>query len=307
MSDPRLAVKIGRVSLKNPVVTASGTFGFAQEYNRLFPVSALGGITVKGLTLQPRAGNPPPRVVETPAGLLNAIGLQNPGLTVFLEKELPFLRELETTIIVNIAGFTIEEFARLASALDRAKGISVLELNISCPNVKAGGMAFGIDPEAAARVTRTVRAETSLPIWVKLSPNVTDIGIIAQAVEEAGAEAITLINTLAGMAIDLKKRRPLLGNRMGGLSGPAVKPIALRQVWQVYETVKIPLIGMGGISSPQDALEFMMAGASAVGVGTALFHNPFTPLNIIDGLCSYLDQEKIDRIEDIIGIAHQTG
>jgi dihydroorotate dehydrogenase (NAD+) catalytic subunit len=300
-------VKIGRVSLKNPVVTASGTFGFAQEYNRLFPVSALGGITVKGLTLQPRAGNPPPRVVETPAGLLNAIGLQNPGLTVFLEKELPFLRELETTIIVNIAGFTIEEFARLASALDRAKGISVLELNISCPNVKAGGMAFGIDPEAAARVTRTVRAETSLPIWVKLSPNVTDIGIIAQAVEEAGAEAITLINTLAGMAIDLKKRRPLLGNRMGGLSGPAVKPIALRQVWQVYETVKIPLIGMGGISSPQDALEFMMAGASAVGVGTALFHNPFTPLNIIDGLCSYLDQEKIDRIEDIIGIAHQTG
>jgi dihydroorotate dehydrogenase (NAD+) catalytic subunit len=245
--------------------------------------------------------------VETPAGLLNAIGLQNPGLTVFLEKELPFLRELETTIIVNIAGFTIEEFARLASALDRAKGISVLELNISCPNVKAGGMAFGIDPEAAARVTRTVRAETSLPIWVKLSPNVTDIGIIAQAVEEAGAEAITLINTLAGMAIDLKKRRPLLGNRMGGLSGPAVKPIALRQVWQVYETVKIPLIGMGGISSPQDALEFMMAGASAVGVGTALFHNPFTPLNIIDGLCSYLDQEKIDRIEDIIGIAHRTG
>ncbi len=307
MSDPRLAVKIGRVSLKNPVVTASGTFGFAQEYNRLFPVSALGGITVKGLTLQPRAGNPPPRVVETPAGLLNAIGLQNPGLTVFLEKELPFLRELETTIIVNIAGFTIEEFARLASALDRAKGISVLELNISCPNVKAGGMAFGIDPEAAARVTRTVRAETSLPIWVKLSPNVTDIGIIAQAVEEAGAEAITLINTLAGMAIDLKKRRPLLGNRMGGLSGPAVKPIALRQVWQVYETVKIPLIGMGGISSPQDALEFMMAGASAVGVGTALFHNPFTPLNIIDGLCSYIDQEKIDRIEDIIGIAHRTG
>ncbi len=305
MNDPRLAVKVGRVSLKNPILTASGTFGFAREYNKLFPVSVLGGITAKGLTLRPRAGNSPPRLVETPSGLINAIGLQNPGLTAFLQQELPFLRELETSVIVNIAGFTIDEFACLASTLDGEVGITALEVNISCPNVKKGGMAFGIDPEVAARVTRTVREATSLPVWVKLSPNVTAIAEIAQAVEEAGAEAITLINTLPGMAIDIKKQRPVLGNISGGLSGPAVKPVALHHLWQVYKAVKIPLVGMGGISTPEDALEFIMAGATAVAVGTALFHDPFTPLKIIDGLCDYLDQEQVERIEDLIGIAHR--
>jgi dihydroorotate dehydrogenase (NAD+) catalytic subunit len=305
MNDPRLIVKVGQFSLKNPVLTASGTFGFAREYNRLFPVSALGGIAAKGLTVQPRAGNPPPRLVETPSGLINAIGLQNPGLTAFLQQELPFLRELGTAVIVNIAGFTIDEFAHLASVLDGETGITALEVNISCPNVKKGGMAFGIHPEAAARVTRTVREATSLPVWVKLSPNVTAITEIAQAVEEAGADAITLINTLPGMAIDIKNRRPVLGNISGGLSGPAVKPVALHHLWQVYKAVKIPIVGMGGISTPEDALEFIMAGATAVAVGTAMFHDPYTPLKIINGLSGYLDVEQVGRVEDLIGIAHK--
>lgn len=306
IADPALAVDMGRVKLKNPLLTASGTFGFAREYNELFPVSILGGIVVKGLTLEPRQGNPPPRVVETPSGLLNAIGLQNPGIDRFITKELPYLRELGTQIIANIAGSTVEEFVQIASRLEKAGGLTALELNISCPNVKKGGMAFGVEPKSAAAVTRAVREHTTLPVWVKLSPNVTDITEIAAAVAEAGADALCLINTLLGLAIDVKTRRPVLGNIFGGLSGPAVKPVALRMIWQVYRAVKLPLIGMGGITNARDVLEFIMAGASAVAVGTGLFADPFCPLKILDDLALYLREEKVGKIGDLVGIAHNS-
>lgn len=300
----RLLVRIGGVELKNPLLTASGTFGFAQEYNELFDVSLLGGIVVKGLTLKPREGNAPPRVVETPSGLLNAIGLQNPGIESFVAKELPVLRRIKTKVIANIAGSTLEEFAEIARILDDEDGITALELNISCPNVKQGGMAFGVHPKSAAEVTEIVKKNTTLPVWVKLSPNVTDIKEIAKTVEAAGADALTLINTLLGMAIDLKKRRPVLGNIFGGLSGPAVKPVALRMVWQVYEAVKIPIIGMGGISSARDVLEFIMAGASAVAMGTGLFADPLSPPEILHDLEQFVIDEDIKHITDLTGVAH---
>lgn len=300
----RLLVQIGGVELKNPLLTASGTFGFAQEYNELFDVSLLGGIVVKGLTLKPKEGNAPPRVVETPSGLLNAIGLQNPGIECFVTKELPVLRGIKTRVIANIAGSTLEEFAEIATILDDEEGITALELNISCPNVKQGGMAFGVHPKSAAAVTEIVKKNTTLPVWVKLSPNVTDIKEIAKAVEAAGADAITLINTLLGMAIDLKKRRPVLDNIFGGLSGPAVKPVALRMVWQVYEAVRIPIIGMGGITSAQDVLEFIMAGASAVAMGTGLFAYPLSPPEILHDLEQFLIEEDIKHITDLTGAAH---
>ncbi|HEY8344550.1 MAG TPA: dihydroorotate dehydrogenase [Bacillota bacterium] len=300
----RLSVQIGEVTLKNPLLTASGTFGFAREYSELFDVSLLGGIVVKGLTLQPKEGNPPPRIAETPSGLLNAIGLQNPGVRRFVAEELPALRRIGTAVIANIAGSTLEEFAEIAKILEAETGITALELNISCPNVRQGGMAFGVHPESAAKVTEVVKKHTTLPVWVKLSPNVTDITEIAKAVEEAGADAITLINTLLGMAIDLEKRRPVLGNIFGGLSGPAVKPVALRMVWQVYEAVKIPIIGMGGIISARDVLEFIMAGASAVAIGTGLFAQPLAPVGILRELEEFLIKEDVAQITELTGVAH---
>lgn len=303
--EPSLTTRLGRVTLANPVLVASGVFGFAREYERLFPVSALGGVVVKGITLEPRAGNPPPRLAETPAGLLNAVGLQNPGVEAFIRDELPRLRDLGTKVIVNIAGFTPEEFGRLAKILDKQRGISALELNISCPNVKKGGMAFGVVPETAALITKLVREETSLPVWIKLSPNVTDITEIAAAVVDAGAEVLSLVNTLLGMAIDIEKRRPVLGNIFGGLSGPAIKPVALRMIWQVYREIKVPLVGMGGITNTRDALEFIMAGASAVAVGTGLFTDPLAPVKIIEGLRRFLVKNQEKKVEDLVGAAHQ--
>lgn len=300
----RLSVRIGEVGLKNPLLTASGTFGFAREYSELFDVSLLGGIVVKGLTLQPKEGNPPPRIAETPSGLLNAIGLQNPGVDWFLAKELPALRRIDTKVIANIAGSTPEEFAEIAKLLEAEAGIAALELNISCPNVRQGGMAFGVHPESAAKVTEVVKKNTALPVWVKLSPNVTDITEIAKAVEAAGADAITLINTLLGMAIDPEKRRPVLGNIFGGLSGPAVKPVALRMVWQVYEAVKIPIIGMGGVTSARDVLEFIMAGASVVAIGTGLFTQPLAPVGILQELEEFLTKEDVAQITELTGVAH---
>lgn len=302
-----LETKVGRVTLANPVLVASGTFGFAREYEQLFPVSALGGVMVKGLTLEPRAGNPPPRLVETPAGLLNSVGLQNPGVHSFIREELPRLRDLETQIIVNIAGFTPEEYGRLAEILHKEPGLAALELNISCPNLKEGGMAFGILPESAAAITRLVRQNTSLPLWVKLSPNVTNIVEIAQAVVAEGADAVSLINTLSGMAIDPDKRRPVLGNVFGGLSGPAVKPVALRMIWQVYRAVQVPLVGMGGITNHRDALEFIMAGATAVAVGTGLFLDPLSPLKIIEGIRDFLAKHQQKSVAGLIGAAHKRG
>jgi dihydroorotate dehydrogenase (NAD+) catalytic subunit len=299
-----LETRVGRVTLKNPVLVASGTFGFAREYERLFPISALGGVMVTGITLEPRAGNPPPRLMETPAGLLNSIGLENPGVHKFIEEELPRLRDLGTEIIVNISGFSLDEYGRLAEILDKETGLAALEVNISCPNVKKGGMTFGVHPESAAAVTRMVRQSTSLPVWVKLSPNVTDIVEIAQAVVDAGADALTLINTLSGMAIDPEKRRPVLGNVFGGLSGPAVKPVALRMIWQVYQAVTVPLVGMGGIINYRDALEFIMAGATAVAIGTGLFLDPFSPLKVIEGLQGFLAKNPEETIRDLIGAAH---
>ena len=301
-----LETRVGKVTLKNPVLVASGTFGFAREYEKLFPVSALGGVMVKGLTIEPRAGNPPPRLVETPAGLLNSVGLQNPGVHKFIKEELPRLRDLGTEIIANISGFSLAEYGRLAEILNKEEGLAALEVNISCPNVKKGGMTFGVHPESAAAVTRLVRQSTSLPVWVKLSPNVTDIVAIAQAVVDAGADALTLINTLSGMAIDTEKRRPVLGNVFGGLSGPAVKPVALRMIWQVYEAVPVPLVGMGGIMNYRDVLEFIMAGATAVAVGTGLFLDPLAPLKIIEGLQDYLAKHQEKTITDLIGGAHNS-
>ena len=300
----RLTVKLNSLTLKNPLLTASGTFGFAEEYSELFNPAVLGGIVVKGLTLRPKAGNAPPRIVETPAGLLNAIGLQNPGIEKFITKELPLLRKMETAVIANIAGSTQEEFAEMAKALETEAGISALELNISCPNVKKGGMAFGVLPESAAAVTETVKKHTTLPVWVKLSPNVTDIQEIARAVESAGADGVSLINTLLGMSIDIHKRRPALGNVFGGLSGPAIRPVAVRMIWQVYKAVKIPIIGMGGITTARDVLEFIMAGASAVAIGTGLFRDPLAPLTILSDLEGYLVNENIKNIQELIGIAH---
>lgn len=296
-----LAVNIGGIQMKNPVTTASGTFNFGQEYGAYLDLNRLGAIVVKGTTLLPKEGNPPPRLVETPAGLLNAIGLQNPGVKHLLEEDLPYLKQYDLPVIVNISGNTIEEYVQLAQILEEAEGIAGLEVNISCPNVKKGGLAFGTKPEMAAEVTKAIREATKLPLIVKLSPNVADITEIARSVEDAGADALSLINTLLGMAIDIRKRKPKLGNVMGGLSGPAVKPVALRMVWQVSRAVKIPLVGMGGIMNWEDALEFILAGASAVAVGTANFINPRVCEEIVTGIEDYLIEQRIDSIGQLIG------
>jgi dihydroorotate dehydrogenase (NAD+) catalytic subunit len=296
-----LAVEVAGIKMKNPIMVASGCFGFGQEYNRFYDLSRLGGIMTKGTTLEPKLGNPPPRIAETPAGMLNSIGLQNPGVEKVISEELPWLSQFDVQVIVNISGYSIAEFEELAQRLDGVPGVAGLELNISCPNIKGGGMAFGTDPHSAAQVVKSVRAKTKLPLIVKLSPNVTEITEIAKAVESAGADGVSLINTLLGMAIDIKKRRPVLANVMGGLSGPAVKPIAVRMVYQVYRAVKIPIIGMGGITTFEDVVEFMLAGADAVAIGAGNFLDPYLPLKIIEDLEGWLLKEGIKDIGEIIG------
>lgn len=300
---PDLTVQIGSLTLKNPVLTASGTFGYGQEFEPYIDLNRLGAITVKGTTLYPRMGNAVPRIAETPSGMLNAIGLQNPGVQAFLTDKLPYLRMLQTPAIVNISGDTPEQYAKVAEVLS-VEGVAALEINVSCPNVKHGGLQFGSDPQLLAEVVQAVREATEKTLIVKLSPNVTDITQLAMTAEQAGADALSLINTLTGMAIDIRRRRPLLANITGGLSGPAVKPVALRAVWQVYKAVKLPLIGMGGISCWQDAVEFMLAGASAVAVGTANFSNPMITMEIIDGMEKYLHDAGFASANEIIGLAH---
>jgi len=283
------------------VLTASGTFGYGREFSPLMDLNRLGGIVVKGVSLTPREGNPPPRIVETPCGMLNAIGLANVGLEAFLNEKLPWLRKFDTAVIVNIYGHSVEEYGAVAAGLRGAEGISAIEVNISCPNVKEGGMAFGTDPDMSARVTERVVREAERPVIVKLSPNVTDIRKIALAVEAAGADALSLINTLTGMAIDIEKRVPRLANLSGGLSGPAIRPVALFMVRQVVKAVRIPVIGVGGIMDHRDALEFLIAGARAIQVGTANFVQPQASVNIIEGLRDFCRNHGISGIEEIIG------
>lgn len=295
-----LSVKVAGVDFKNPVIPASGVFGYGREYEEFYPLSKLGGIATKGTTGQLRTGNPSPRIAETPMGMLNSVGLQNPGIDKFIETELPNLMTKDTVIIANIAGSTPEECAEVAAKLDNTD-VHMIELNISCPNVKQGGAAFGVSCEGASAVTSLVRKNTKKPLIVKLSPNVTDIASIAKAVEAEGADAVSLINTLLGMRIDIKTRRPVLRNNCGGMSGPAIFPVAVRMVWQVANAVNIPVIGMGGISSGRDAIEMMMAGASAVQVGAAIITNPFAPINIIDEMNEFLDENGIKSVSEIIG------
>jgi dihydroorotate dehydrogenase (NAD+) catalytic subunit len=298
---PDLRTKIGPLELQNPVIAASGTFGYGLEYEPLVDLDLLGGIVVKGLSLKPMGGNPPPRTVETPCGMLNAIGLANIGLEAFLVEKLPRLRRLKTKIIVNIYGHRMDDYGELAGALRGVDGISALEVNISCPNVECGGMVFGVDPDVSARVTEKVVKNTDKPVIVKLSPNVTDVRVIATAVESAGAHIISLINTITGMAVDVETRRPRLANIFGGLSGPAIRPVAVRMVYQVAKTVKIPVIGIGGIMDYRDALEFLIAGARAVQVGTANFVNPRATVEILEGISTYCAEKGIDQIGDLIG------
>jgi dihydroorotate dehydrogenase (NAD+) catalytic subunit len=296
-----LKVKLGGMELQNPVMTASGTFGYAREFKDLVDLNRLGAIIVKGLSLEPAAGNPPPRIVETPCGMINAIGLENVGIDAFVERKLPFLKTLAPPILANIYGQKEEHYAKLAARIEEIDAVSGIEVNISCPNVKAGGMAFGVDPQVAFSVVESVRKNTSKFLMVKLSPNVTDITEIARQVEAAGADAISLINTLSAMAIDIETRRPKLANIIGGLSGPAIKPVALRMVWQVARIVKIPVIGIGGIMTAEDALEFFIAGATAIQVGTANFVNPRATTDILDGIETFLMQNGITDIKEIIG------
>ncbi len=290
--------------LRNPILAASGTFGYGTEYSGLLDVQALGAIVSKGVTYRRRRGAPMPRIAETPAGMLNAIGLQNPGIKGVIAKYPPIWSKWSVPVIVNLAGDSVGEFAEMAAILDEVSGIAGLELNVSCPNVDAGGMFFGTDPDLAAEVTAAVRAATSLPVIVKLTPNVTDIVTIARAVVDAGADALSLINTLLGMAIDIRRRRPVLGNLTGGLSGPAVKPVAVRMVYQVAAAVDVPIIGLGGITTLDDALEFFMAGATAVQVGTATFTNPATMSNILEGLPTWLARQGFGSVREIVGLAN---
>lgn len=298
---PHTLVNIGGIELKNPVMTASGTFGYAREFEQLVDLNRLGAIIVKGLSIEPTKGNLPPRITETPCGMLNAIGLENVGLSAFIKEKLPFLKTITAPTLVNIYGKRVSEYAELAEHIDEIEDISGVEVNISCPNVKHGGLAFGAYPDSASEVVRAVRERTSKLLMVKLSPSVTDITEIACSVEAAGADSISLINTITGMAVDIETRRPKLANITGGLSGPAIKPIALRMVWQVAQAVKIPVIGVGGIMTAKDALEFLIAGAVAVQIGTANFVNPKATTEIIDGIESYLLERGIARLSDIIG------
>jgi dihydroorotate dehydrogenase (NAD+) catalytic subunit len=293
--------------LENPVMTASGTFGYGAEYVHLFDINKLGALVCKGTTREPRQGNPQPRIAETPCGILNAIGLQNIGIKALIKEKAPVWSAWKVPVIVNIAGNTIEEYAEMAAELEGVPGISGIEVNISCPNVKHGGMEFGSDPASAARVTAAVRAATFLPVWVKLTPNTSDIVGIALAVAGAGADAIVLINTLKGMAIDIRTRRPVLGNVTGGLSGPAIKPVALRMIYEVAGVLKdVPLIGAGGIVTANDALEFIMAGALAVQVGSANLFNPRAPLEVLEGIRDYLQKEGLHSVQGLVGASRRS-
>lgn len=295
-----LSVKIAGVTLQNPVITASGTFGFGHEYSEFYSLSKLGGISCKGITLEERTGNPSPRIAETPSGMLNAVGLQNPGVDHFIEKDLPWLKQQGTAIIANIAGNTPEEYCAMAEKLSDSD-VDLIEMNISCPNVKHGGVQFGTSCQSVGEITRQVRRHCTKPLMVKLSPNVADIVSIAKAAESEGADALSLINTLTGMRIDIRTRRPIIRNNTGGLSGPAVFPVAVRMVWQVSSAVQIPIVGMGGISTWQDAVEMIMAGASAIQIGTVLFSDPYAPVKIVEGLRNYLEEQGIDSITKLTG------
>lgn len=295
-----LQINIAGVSFKNPVIAASGTYGFGREYDEAYDISRLGGISCKGTTLEKRDGNPPPRIAETPAGMLNSVGLQNPGVDYFLQRDLPFLQKKDLTVIANIAGSCERDYCEMAERLNDS-AVQMIEMNISCPNVKSGGVAFGTSCKSVESITAAVRRHCKKPLIVKLSPNVTDIGEIAVAAESAGADAVSLINTITGMRIDIHTRRPVLRNNTGGLSGPAVFPVAVRMVNQVYNRVKIPVIGMGGISTWEDAVEMLLAGASALQVGAAMFRDPYAPLKIIDGLQAFMEQNGISSVSELTG------
>ncbi|MDR1458936.1 MAG: dihydroorotate dehydrogenase [Bacteroidales bacterium] len=296
-----MTVKIGNLSLKNPVLTASGTFGYGEEFNDFIDLNLLGGIIVKGTTLLPKEGNPYPRMAETPSGMLNAVGLQNKGVNYFIDHIYPRIKDLNTSIIVNVSGATIDDYVQTAEKLNTLDAIPAIELNISCPNVKEGGMAFGTSCRSAQSVVKAVRSAYKKTLIVKLSPNVTSITDIAQAVEDAGADSVSLINTLLGMAIDAERQKPVLSTITGGLSGPCVKPIALRMVWQVSKVVKIPIIGLGGIMNATDAVEFILAGATAVQIGTANFIDPLISVKIINGIEEYLNRKGVECLDDIRG------
>lgn len=298
---PNLSVEIAGIKLKNPVLTASGTFGYGEEFADFVDLNKLGGVIVKGVSLKPIKGNPPPRIWETPSGMLNAIGLENPGVDVFLNEKLPYLRGFDTAVLVNIFGYSLEEYVDVAARLDGVPGVSGLEVNISCPNVKAGGIVFGTNVKAAFELLSAVRKTTKLPVIAKLSPNVTDITEFAKAAQDAGCDGLSLINTLLGMAIDIRSRKPRLANRTGGLSGPAIRPVAVRMVWQAAKAVSLPIIGMGGIVTGEDALEFILAGASAVAVGTANFLNPRATLDVLDGMEQIMLEQGISSIKSLIG------
>lgn len=303
--DKILAVKLPGLDLKNPIIPASGCFGFGREFSEYYDLSVLGGIMIKATSVEARIGNPTPRVAETPSGMLNAIGLQNPGVDKVMETELPFLKAYDLPIIANIAGTTIDDYVAVAKKISKAPNVEALEVNISCPNVKIGGITFGTDPIVAAELTRAVKAVSSVPVYIKLSPNVTNIVEIAKAVEKAGADGITMINTLLGMRLDLKTGKPIIANGTGGLSGPAIKPVAIRMVHDVYKAVKIPIIGMGGVTCADDVLEFLYAGASAVAVGTANLVDPYVCPDIIKELPVVLAKYGFASVEEAVGFAHR--
>ena len=302
---PDTTVNLSGLTLTNPIIPASGTFGFGYEFADLYDINVLGSLSMKGTTKAPRFGNPTPRIAEIPDGLINSVGLQNPGVEKVISEELPKLRQVYSKpVLANISGFSVDEFVECAKRFDEAQGVGILEINISCPNVHGGGMSFGTDPKAAAAVTEAVKKAVQKPVYVKLTPNVTDITAIAKAVEAAGADGVCLINTLLGMRIDLKRRRPVIANKMGGMSGPCLLPLALRMVYQVYETVNIPIIGMGGVASAEDVVEMMLAGASAVEVGAANLVDPFACKRIIEALPETMKKYNIEKLKDIIGGAH---
>ncbi len=300
-STPNMTVDIGGLALKNPVMTASGTFGYGEEFAPFVDLNGLGAIVVKGLSLEPRAGNPPPRIMETASGMLNTVGLENVGVSAFIRDQLPFLREYDVAVVANIFGETLDEYVKVAEIVGNTDGVHAIELNISCPNVTRGGIDFGIDPVLAGRITEAVKAVTGVPLIVKLTPNVTDITEIARSVEAGGADALSLINTLKGMSVNIETRRPHLRNVTGGLSGPAIKPVALRMVWEVVRSVSVPVIGIGGIMNAADAVEFLIAGATAVQVGTANFVNPRAAGEICEGIEDYMRRQGVSSIQDLTG------
>ncbi len=301
IKNPDLSVDFAGIKLKNPVLTASGTFGYGEEYADFVDLNELGGVIVKGVSLKAIKGNPPPRIWETPSGMLNAIGLENPGVDAFIERKMPYLRQFDTAVIVNVFGYSLEEYIGVVERLDNVPGIAGLEVNISCPNVKSGGIVFGTDVQASYNLLSALRKKTKLPLIAKLSPNVTDITQFARAAADAGCDGLSLINTLLGMAIDVRCRRPRLANCTGGLSGPAIRPVAVRMVWQTAKAVSQPIIGMGGIVTAEDALEFILAGASAVAVGTANFVNPRATIDVVRGIGSFMAEQGIAKIRDLVG------